>query len=324
METYTDFIEYLKSNLDEIKSSLIIPNDSYDYKIYKKNFDRYFHYYNNSDKIENKNVLAVDSSIFSRQLYNGRFFIMSRAYSFSNTFVEKSFSAGIYDVNPKDIRNFEILLMEHLEHQCIIKSIEKYKFDYIFIDGSYKSRLSHFNIELSIPGMESFMKDYFSTMKKMIAMAMANNIDLIYIAKSSVDNSFRRLLLNNISDEEKSKLMDASDHLIIKSLATAPGYTEPVLDNNYIIFDVLPDITDIPLKINVVSKNALNNINDIINLIFYGYNGYRNYNIWLYQADRTVKFRRKEVENLYMKTFEKMTGITFYESRGDRRARLHV
>ncbi|AAT42827.1 DNA double-strand break repair nuclease NurA [Picrophilus oshimae] len=329
METYTDFINYINSNLDEIRSNLIIAGDSYDYNIYKKNFDKYFHYYRSNKDLKNKRILAVDSSIFSRQLYSGMVFIMARAYSFSNKFVEKTFSAGIYDLNPMELRNFEILLMEHLEHKCVIKSIENERYDYIFIDGSYKSRLNHFNIDLKIPGNESFMSEYFSTMNKMISMAGEKGIDLIYIAKSSVDNSFRNLLINGLSNDEKSRLRNASDHLIIKSLAKEPGYTEPVIESSgkYAIMDILPEITDIPLKINVVSNRFLNNnasVYDIVDLIFYGYNGYRNYNIWLYYVDRMVKFRKKEVENLYMRTFERLTGIPFYESRGDRRARIHV
>ena len=37
-----------------------------------------------------------------------------------------------------------------------------------------------------------------------------------------------------------------------------------------------------------------------------------------------VKFRAAEMENVYMKAFESEIGVEFYETRGERRARLRV
>jgi len=62
----------------------------------------------------------------------------------------------------------------------------------------------------------------------------------------------------------------------------------------------------------------------VLKVMIYGYTGYKVYNLWLSDIDNMVKFRKNEVENVYLKEFERVVGIPFYETRGERRARIRI
>ena len=63
---------------------------------------------------------------------------------------------------------------------------------------------------------------------------------------------------------------------------------------------------------------------NIRNLLFWGYGGLKVHNIWLSRVDDLVKFRSEETENVFMRAFEKEIGISLYETRGERRARIRI
>ena len=350
MDTFYDFMDYLNKNGDRIKKGMKMDSQSKIYNFYRGLFNKnYFPF--NPYEINKIDVAATDSSEFTRMLYSGRNIIIIRGYTAYNNEIVKDFKADIIPVNPNDLRNFTILLMENSEHRSIINLLDNYSPEYIFVDGSLKGRLSHRNKPVDIENYETFMDEYFKNLKTMIKKAYEKNVKLIFIAKSDYSDSFRKYLLSladkgilNSDVIEHEKKYYSNDHYLIKSFAEYKGYTQPLMykknlygtDINYVTFDVLPDLNDLPMKIDVLSREFLmedlNNRDNmqydidksIINLIFYGYNSYKVYNLWLVNVDRQVKFRSKEMENVYMKAFERATGIPFYETRGERRVRLRV
>ncbi len=350
MDTFYDFMDYLNKNRDKIKKSMKMDESSKIYNFYKDLFDKnYFSF--EPYEIDKADVAATDSSEFTRTLYNGKNIIIIRGYTSYNNEIVKDFKVDIMPVNPNDLMNFTILLMEDSEHKSIIELLNNHNPEYIFIDGSLKGRLSHRNKPLDIENYENFMEEYFRNLRAMIKKAYEKNVKLIFIAKSDYSDSFRKYLLSLVEKDllnsaiiEHENKYYSNDHYLIKSFAEYRGYTTPLMYKNtsnnipvnYVTFDVLPDKNDLPMKIDVLSKEFIKedlknkdnipyNINkNIINLIFYGYNSYKVYNLWLVNVDKAVKFRSKEMENVYMKAFQRETGIPFYETRGERRVRLRV
>ncbi len=347
MDTFSDFIDYLNKNRNIIRKSMKMDEKSDIYLLLKDAFNQNFHDFKPHDP-ENINVASTDSSEFVRMLYIGKNIVIIRAYTIYKNEISKHFIADMVAVNPEELMNFKILLMEYAEHKSIINLLDKSSPEYIFVDGSLNGRLSHSTEALKIENYQGFMVEYFRTLKEMIKKAYDKNAKLIFIAKSSYSDSFKNYLLNSIrpellnSDPLKNEIkIYANDHAIIKAMAHSRGYTTPVMykkilggfDVNYVSFDVLPKVEDLPMMVHILAKDfqkedlneAPYNIDEnIINLIFYGYTSYRVYNLWLVDVDKKVKFRKNEMENIYMRAFEKATGITFYETRGERRVRIRV
>ncbi len=347
MDTFSDFSEYLKSRKGSLINELEMDHNSGISKFYRPLFDANYYEFKPYEP-ENINVAATDSSEFVRMLYNGRNIVLIRAYTLYNNSVTKNFMADFVAVDPVEQRNFTILLMEHSEHKSVIEFLQNNSPEYIFIDGSLKGRLSHINRELPVENYEHFMNEYFSTLKEMISIAFKKNVTLIFMAKSSYTECFKKYLLEqakmsgkNTDMIERESSIYRNDHYLIRSFAEFAGYTTPVMykysmagsDINYVSFNVLPEVRDLPIKVQILSRKfvhetienkAYNLDENIINLIFYGYTGYKVYNIWLVNVDRLVKFRTQEIEGLYMKELERTLGITFYETRGERRARFRA
>jgi NurA-like 5'-3' nuclease len=347
MDTFSDFMNYLDQNSYSIKQELKMDETSPIRKFYSDLFDANYIKFKPSDpgKID---AAATDSSEFLRMLYNGKNIVIIRAFTLYNNNITSDFHADLVAVNPVDQRNFTILLMEHSEHKSMLKFLDEYSPEYLFVDGSLKGRLSHRIEPLPIENYENFMYEYMSTLKELINKAYSKGTTLIFIAKSSYTECFRKYLLETArNDPETSKLKEKesgiyrNDHYLIKSLAKESGYTMPVMyrknitgtNINYVSFDILPDIRDLPMKVQVLSKDFIKADLDhkpykldekIINILFYGYTGYKVYNLWLVDVDKKVKFRSGEMEKIYMRALERKLGITFYETRGERRARIRA
>lgn len=347
MDTFSDFMDYLKKNKDSMKRSLKMDETSELYRFYRDLFNSNYNKFNPSEP-EKIDVASTDSSEFIRMLYNGKNIIIIRAYTLYKNEITSDFKADIVAVDPVDQRNFTILLMEHSEHKSILKFLENNNPEYIFIDGSLKGRLSHRMEPLPIEGYENFMQDYMKTLKMLIRKIYEIGTTLVFISKSSYTEDFKKYLLSRTRNDpetlkiiEKESKIYKNDHYIIKSFARERGYTTPVMyrkslegnDINYVSFDVLPDPLDLPFKVQVLSRDFVKedleqepyNLDEkLINILFYGYTGYKIYNLWLVDVDKKVKFRSQEMEKIYMRAMERELGITFYETRGERRARIRA
>ncbi len=347
MDTFSDFMNYLEKNGNLMKHDLKLDETSDIYKFYQKLFNSNYITFTPYDpgKID---VAATDSSEFLRMLYNGKNIVIIRAYTLYNNSITSDFHADLVAVDPVDQRNFTILLMEHSEHKSIIKFLDNNSPEYIFVDGSLKGRLSHRIEPLSIEKYENFMYDYMKTLKELIRKAYERGTTLIFMAKSSYTESFKKYLLSTARNDaetlkikEKESGIYRNDHYIIKSFAKESGYTTPVMyrkslegtDINYVSFDILPDPLDLPMKVQILSRDFIRedldqkpyNLDEkIINTLFYGYTGYKVYNLWLVDVDKKVKFRSAEMEKIYMRALERKLGITFYETRGERRERIRA
>lgn len=347
MDTFSDFMNYLDRNSDSMKKDLKLDKTSSIYKFYRDLFNSNYIKFKPSDpgKID---AAATDSSEFLRMLYNGKNIVIVRAFTLYNNEVTSDFHADLVAVDPVDQRNFTILLMEHSEHKSMLKFLDDHSPEYLFVDGSLKGRLSHRIETLPIEKYENFMYEYMKTLKELIRKSYEKGTTLIFMAKSSYTECFKKYLLETArNDPETMKIKEnesgiyRNDHYLIKSFAEESGYTTPVMyrknlegtDINYVSFDILPDPVDLPMKVQVLSKSFIKedldrkpyNLDEkIINILFYGYTGYKVYNLWLVDVDKKVKFRSVEMEKIYMRALERKLEIPFYETRGERRARIRA
>ncbi len=352
-DTYEDYLHFLESNLDRIKESMLIGGESplrdFYYEGFMDNFTSKEH-----SSFSPGLISATDSSEFVRELYNGKKLILIRAYAKTRSSTGKDFICEVMDVNREEIRNFTILLMEHTEHVATMRLLQKEKPDYVLMDGSLVGRLRHKRGKIDAENYGDFMDTYFEALFKLIRLCLDNRIPMVFVAKSSESAMLRNHILDGL-DRGKfpedlirgEKEHKRTDHLIVKSFASGSGYTTPLKVSfdadrkwfgdsrmNVVTFHALPDSNDLPVKVDLVLPGAQGQASakpsaydleeDIINLIFWGYGGLKTHNIWLADVDREVKFRQKEIEELYMRTFERVVGVPFYETRGERRARIRI
>lgn len=334
--SFEEYITYLNENRDSIRELLYLPENS----PARTTFDRVFKdNFVNLDRSSGATlkVAATDSSEFIRELYNGKKIILSRAFTKYGNRTESRFISRVMSVDREDMGTFMGMLMEHLEHLSVKDFLDEGSdSNVVLIDGSITGRLAHSEKPLRAEGFENFHSEYFKGMNEMVEASDKAGIPLVFVAKSSETTIFRRhlsgILKRDVREDRK-----ITDHLLVKSLAVSPGYTVPVKEEysagiedrkiTVSTFHLIPDLTDVPLKVDYVHPTSGRESKvpeDIIKMLFYGYTGYKVYNLWLSDVDNAVKFRKQEVENIYMKEFERHTGIQFYETRGERRVRTRV
>ena len=339
---FHDYVEFLRKNREQIKGDLMIPKDSWRRSLYSEPFNRYFFPMPNFSEPHGL-ISATDSSEVIRELYNGRKLMLFRSLTSIRNKNYESFITKLQVVAREDVQRYTIMNMEHSEHMSILKMLENETPDYVLVDGSLSGRIFSEEIAIDADDFKEFRKEYFGTLSRMIDLAAGRNIPLIFIAKSSDSSIFRNFLLSQVrSESEKIDLERKSrstDHFIIKSMAAYPGYSFPIshamklgigdwqTEIQIITTHILPDTRDLPFKVEIVSpKNGGSSdiSEDIRNLLFWGYGGLKVHNIWLSRVDDLVKFRSEETENVFMRAFEKEIGISLYETRGERRARIRI
>ncbi len=332
---YEDFLRYLRDEKKNINYSLLIGSDSEMQRYYGDVFkDFYINYDSETDFRYDGKISATDSSEFTRELYMGSVFTMVRAYTKVSDNVYVDFKSDIIRIDPESVRNFTILLMENSEHLSLKKAIERDDVRFAFVDGSFLGRISHGNVKDVPAGYEDYMSRYYRNLESMLEKGFSKGTKFIFMSKSSRSVALRDAMLEKMDNREftdRERLSGHTDHYIVKSLAKSKGYTKSIMKNERVgnlkmvvhSFDIMPDVNDLPIRVDVVTRDGLE-IDSVIPMLFWAYGGYRTHNIWLSEIDNIVKFKSSEVENLYMKTFERETGITFYETRGERRARLRL
>lgn len=351
-DTYGEFVGYLDDNINKITESLLMGKNSHLREIYQKPFSENYIRYDSRDFTVNA-ISATDSSEFVRELYNGKKLILIRSYTKINNEVFNDFKVEVINVDRDQLTKFIVLLMEHSEHTSILNSLRETQPDYVLVDGSLIGRLYHDTNKIKAENYNEFQKVYFGTLGELIDTCIERKIPLVFIAKSSESKIFKNFLLRSINMEKSEAVTGEmksanTDHYLVRSLADSPGYTTPLVvpinmkwnhdtdkeKLNVVTFHALPRIDDLPIKVDVIVPEAQEFSHErtekfqigekIIDMIFWGYGGLKTHNIWLADIDRLVKFKTKEVEEVYMKTFERKTGIQFYETRGERRARLRI
>lgn len=339
-DTFLEFSSFLKENSKEIRSGLIMERDSPLREIYKKAFDRHFIRYESSP-VPVTSVSSTDSSEFVRELYNGKKLILIRAYTLFGSSIHSSFIPQVQEVARDHVQSYLTMLMEHSEHLSILNMLREERPEYILVDGSFSGRVARYGRMLNAERFREFHESYFRALIELLSITQDRHIPVVYISKSSESRKFKRFLLNEIPASEltvdKSALPDSSDHFLVRSLADERGYTVPITDIYTVgresvevqvsTTHVVPEVMDLPMKVEVIDPRHPQSggiRDDIINLVFWGYGSIKNHNIWLSQVDKMVKFRAAEMENVYMKAFESEIGVEFYETRGERRARLRV
>ncbi len=334
--SFEEFTSYLAENRESIRGLLYLSGDSPARKVYQPVFRDNFIALGRAQPNRLK-IAATDSSEFVRELYNGKKLILSRSFTKYNDSLETRFISRVMSVGREDLNTFIVMLMEHLEHLSVIDFMKSENdSDAVLIDGSITGRLAHRRSSLNAEGFEDFPSIYNSTLHELIEASEKSGIKLVFVAKSSETTIFRRHL-SSLLGKDSNEDRKITDHLLVKSLAESSGYTKPVRGEYRIpgqesaiavsTFHLLPDIKDVPMKVDYVHcgpEEGEDVPEDIISMLFFGYTGYKVYNLWLSDVDNAVKFRAPEVENIYMKEFERHIGIQFYETRGERRVRTRI
>ncbi len=340
-DTFSDFVAYLSENMQEIRNSVLMDYGSEPYMHYEDAFMNNFHPFSPGER-KNYKISATDSTEFVRELYSGKKLILIRAYSRLGEDISSNFLAEVQSVGRDDLNMFIGLLMEHQEHLSVIDLLRRHRPDFALVDGSLVGRFMHEHRLINATKYEDFMDAYFMTLNDMLVASSETGVPLVFISKSSDSRMFIQHLQGIIGDT--ARRTEETDHLLIRSMAKFSGYSTPLLvpmkpvptnvKYNIVSFHAVPDVVDLPLKIDVFTGDSQEvhtdapipvSVNeDLLNMVFWGYGGIKAHNIWLADIDRLVKFRTPEIENLYMKTFERMTGIQFYETRGERRARIRI
>lgn len=328
--TFEEYLTYLTENAEVIRSMLYIPKDAAIRKILESEFDHHYHPLPEVKECENK-IAATDSSEYMKELYSGKKLFIYRAFTkYSGEIVSRSYT-GIHSVDRYDVNRFNVMMMEDLEHLSIIDFLSERKCDFILVDGSLTGRINHPTRSLRAEGMENFPNIYHEHMKQMLSLSIRNRIPLVFVAKSSESTLFTRYLLEQLGHSEM--VVNVTDHLLIRSLATFPGYSSPVR-GQYVTSDeepvsietlhILPHMSDTPMKVDIFGDGNEYTRSEILNALVWGYSGLKVHNIWLSDVDYSVKFRKSEMASTYLKEFEKISGQPFYETRGERRERLRI
>jgi NurA-like 5'-3' nuclease len=343
-DTFREFHAFLAENSEKIRSDLIMENHSPLRKIYQGVFRKNYLSYDTEMKPVS-DVSSTDSSEFVRELYNGKKLILIRGYTLYRGEIFSSFIPRVQEVSREHVQAYLTMMMEHSEHLSLLKMIQTRSPKYILVDGSFSGRVMRRTAKLDADGFTGFRETYMRTMEELLEVAGKKGIPMIFISKSSESRKFRRSLVKELRIEnpemDVEKIPDSSDHYIVHSLAKRRGYTRPLKDihasgtgSRTVIMTshFVPDPYDLPLKVEFMDPRNLHvedgdfgSISeDILNLVFWGYGSIKSHNVWLSEVDKFVKFRSAEMENVYMKAFEKYVGVEFYETRGERRARLRV
>lgn len=349
-DTFTLFMDFLRTNREEIRNSLEMAADSWRRDLYGTVFRNNFISAPETEPVTGKSISSTDSTEFIRELYNGKKLILIRAYTVLGKKIFPSFISEVISVSRDDLQQFTIMLMEHSEHISILEMLREESPDYVLVDGSLTGRIFRKFKTLNADGYREFSRKYMETLGEMLETASKKRIPVIFMAKSSESKLFRTYLLNLLKQENphnqyipEEENLSASDHFLVKSMAKEAGYTVPLLqavpriwsDGRFPVLTthILPRLNDLPLKVDVVfsTDGQVPDVTegstlpgDVLNLMFWGYGDLKTYNIWLADVDRLVKFRNSEVENIYMRAFEREIGVSFYETRGERRARLRI
>ncbi len=339
---YQEYISFLRTNREQIKSDLLIPQDSWRRALYSSVFDKYF--IPTPEYSEPNGVIsATDSSEILRELYSGKKLVLFRSLTTGQKMNYSSFITKLVTVAREDVQRYTIMNMEHSEHLSILKMLDNESPDYILVDGSITGRIFSEELRVNSDDFTSFRKEYFETLASLLKTAISRGIPLIFMAKSSDSSIFRDFLLSTMHEDKElidaEKKKRSSDHFIIKSMASYPGYTVPLernmklssykssFDISIMTTHILPDIRDLPIKVEIISsanEQPGTVPEGILDILFWGYAGIKVYNIWLSRVDDIVKFRSEETENVFMRAFEKEIGISLYETRGERRARIRI
>ncbi|KAA8922674.1 DNA double-strand break repair nuclease NurA [Thermoplasma sp.] len=329
-DAFTQYREYLRQNANSIRDAMIMPRDSPLRSVYRDPFTRHYTDLPEQDAdVKDLSISATDSSEFSRELYSGPFFILVRSYSKIHGKIYVDFRSSIKSVTPEEVKKETIMMMESSEHRSLLKLINSESPDISLVDGSLMGRIGRCqNYQMSVDADE----DYCMGLRSLLEAA-AGKTTLVFVSKSTRSRVLRDTLLD---EAEHNQLVDAErnswhfDHYIIKSLAERPGYIKPLpvrmgignLSLEVMVSDILPRLEDVPIRFEVFGSHVP--FEKVLQVMMYGYTGYKVYNLWLSDIDNMVKFRKNEVENVYLKEFERTTGIPFYETRGERRARIRI
>ncbi|BAB59373.1 hypothetical protein [Thermoplasma volcanium GSS1] len=330
-EDFKVFSSYLDANKKKIRDSLLMDENSPLRRIYDRPFsDLYVEYSGSRSRPENLKISATDSSEFSRELYSGNFFILVRGYTRLGDSIYNKLEVSFLSIGPEDVKKETMIMMENVEHLSMLECLKKENPDFMLVDGSILSRILRCEKYQSSLDREN---DYCLMLRELLEQRKKSNFAIAFVSKSSRSTLIRNSILDQIEDKALANLERNSnhfDHFLVKSLAKKPGYTKPLetsinignFSDHVLVTDILPRSEDLPIRVEMIGNR--DRFEDLVDLMFWSYGGYKVYNIWLSEVDNLVKFRKREVETVYLKEFEKEIGLPFYETRGERRARTRI
>jgi hypothetical protein len=331
-----DFVEkyniFLEQNMENIRRSVILHQEDPAYIYFKDKLDHLYHKLPDEKRPELR-LSATDGSEFSRELYNGQKLVVSRAISLVDEKEIEETSFNLIRVEREQKNELVKRIMENLEHKAATRSIVEEHAKICLMDGSLSGRLywgrTRFDTDLS----PEIYGEYIKNLSLFLDNVIKNGVTLMFIGKTSDTAVLKRSILEGEKNvPEKARVQNITDHLLVKSIAKYPGYTEPVYIEKSIEKDktisfytshILPSLDDTPLKLDyILPENTEQTCEELVSWIRWAYTGLKNHNLWISLADKKVKFHRTETEDIIMRMFMKTAGIDAVETRGERRARI--
>ena len=332
MDFYSDLDSFLKSNSNRIREDLLLSKSNPLYEYFRDRVRGVLHELPES-VMPPYEICATDGSEYVQELYNGKKFVVARAISQIQEREYYSTFFNVLSMERDDVQQLVKRIMEDAEHRAALNALNDEKNCIMVMDGSVSGRFywgkTNYNGEIGKDFYSRYMESFVSMLKK----AREKNITILYISKTSETGVMKREILKN----EKSlpnfvKENNITDHVLIKSIAEKPCYTEPLyLQREYerYICDfqtihVLPAMDDLPMKIDCIIPDGVNTtVKEIVSWMMWGYSGLRSHNIWASLVDKNVKLSR-DTTRIVMEMFENEIGVWNAETRGQRRERIRL
>ncbi len=332
MDFFQAYSDFLERNRDNIRRSITIHRDDPAYDFFKEKLKKLYFPLPEPQKPE-INVTATDGSEFSRELYNGQKLVIARSLSLTGEREDEQSCFHLVNMNREDKSEIVKRIMEDMEHRSATEAMKSNKGGICLMDGSLSGRLywgkKRFDTDIEPDLYDMYMKNLAQFLQ---TIENGKGI-LVYVGKTSDTTIFKRSILTSVGEiPDFIKKRSITDHLLIRSLAEFPGYTEPVRmdyelpDKKTISFyttHILPSMSDTPMKVDFIfPADSPFDLKNLISWLIWAYTGLDNHNLWLSVADKKVKFSRNETEEIIMRMFFDAADSEIVETRGERRARI--
>ena len=332
MDFYSDLDRFLKSNSNRIREDLLLSKNNPLYEYYRDRVRGFLQGLPESVKPP-YDICATDGSEYVQELYNGKKFVVARAISQIQEREYYSTYFNVLGMERDDVQQLVKRIMEDAEHRAALNALIKEKNCIMVMDGSLSGRFYWGKTNYSGEIGKDFYNRYMESFVALLEKAREKKIIILYISKTSDTGVMKKEIHKN----EKSlpqfvKESNITDHVLIKSIAEKPCYTEPMLiqggnteyNCEFQTIHVLPAMDDLPMKIDfIIPEGAKTTVEDIVSWMMWGYSGLRSHNIWASLVDKKVKLSR-DTTRIVMEMFENEIGVWNAETRGQRRERIRL
>ena len=332
MDFYSELDTFLKSNSSRIREDLMLSKSNPLYEYYRDRVRNLLHEMPEPVKPPYE-ICATDGSEYVQELYNGKKFVVARAIS---QIMDREYFSTYFNVlgmDRDDVQQLVKRIMESAEHKAALEAVKKEESCLMIMDGSVSGRFWWGKKVYEGEIGKDFYREYMDSFVSFLKQAREKKIIVLYISKTSETSVMKKELHKN----EKTlpdfvKINNLTDHVLIKSIAEKPCYTDPILMQseyegymcNFQTVHVLPEMDDLPMKIDmIIPEGVTTSVDEIISWMMWGYTGIRSHNLWVSLVDKKVKLNR-DTTRVVMEMFENEIEVWNAETRGQRRERIRL